>query len=226
MLPDNPDNMSRPGQYGFANNPTGEGEAPPSTLAARLVENISHSAKASRPDDVSELKRLSEIIERVKNNPAILETDEQRLEHNHLLIYVCGGVVFESLKWEEPFEDRVKLRDEALKAISFLNVTIRETPKVLICTTDGQTFASRGKEPLWLWILPKVLRLLGYNKSLALTSAIESLFQHIIFLTTQHSSLWELGASLMLYFQTNLAGRSSATFSSCCLFANLTHSNP
>ncbi|KAK0655783.1 hypothetical protein B0T16DRAFT_487236 [Cercophora newfieldiana] len=198
-------NMAKPGQYGFATNTAGEGEAPPSTLAARLVENISTSSRPSRPDDVSELKRLSTIIERVKNNPAILETDEQRLEHNHLLIYVCGGVVFESLKWEEPFEDRVKLRDEALKAISFLNVTIRETPKVLTCTTDGKTFASRGKEPLWLWILPKVLRLLGYSKSLALTSAIESLFQHIIFLTMRNGSLWELGTSLLQYFQTNLA---------------------
>ena len=203
MAPESYGKLAKPGQYGFANNPIGEGEAPPSTLAARLVEN----SRSSRPDDISELKRLSVIIESVKNNPAVLETDEQRLEHNHMLIYVCGGVVLESLKWEEPFEDRVKLRDEALKAISFLNVTIRETPKVLGCTTDGKTFASRGKEPLWLWILPKVLKLLGYSKSLALTSAIETLFQHILFLTSQESSLWELGTSLMRYFQANLAGK-------------------
>jgi serine/threonine-protein kinase ATR len=217
MAPENYGKMAKPGQYGYASNTTGEGEAPPSTLAARLVENISNSSRSSRPDDISELKRLSVIIENVKNNPGILTNDEQRLEHNHLLIYVCGGVFFESLKWEEPFEDRVKLRDEALKAITFLNVTIRETPKVLTYTTDGTTFTSRGREPLWLWILPKVLKLLGYSKSLALTSPIESLLQHIIFLTTQNSSLWELGTSLMSYFQTNLSGRFSLLCASYCL---------
>jgi len=183
------------------------GELPPSTLAAQLVENISHSSRSSsRPDEISELKHFSTIIDQVKENPEILETAEQRLSHNHMLIYVCGCVIFEPSKWGDPFANYNELREQALKAIQLMHGAIRETPTVLAFVTDGKAFVCRGKEPLWLWILPKVLQLLGRSKCLALSDAIESLFQYIILVAANKSSLWELGASLGQYLRASLAG--------------------
>ena len=196
---------AKTGQHGFTNS-QGPTAPPPSTLAAQLVENISASAKSSRPDETTELKRLFSIIEKVKNDPGSLKTQEKRVEHNHLLVYVCGGVFLENIKLDDAFADRERLRADALKAVTFLKVTIKETPTVLKCTTDGKTFLTRGKEPLWVWILPKLLRILGHRRCLAVSAEIEELCQYILLLAAQEPALWDLGPSLVHYFRANLSG--------------------
>jgi serine/threonine-protein kinase ATR len=220
---------ARPGQYqqqqqqqhqhhGFANSTGGVvggggggggGGPPPSTLAAQLVENISASAaaKSSRPDETTELKRLFATIEKVKNDPACLTTHDERVEHNHLLVYVCGGVFLESLKLDDAFTDGERLREDALKAVNFLRVTIKETPTVLKCTTDGKVFLRRGAEPLWVWILPKLLRMLGHRRCVGIAGEIEELCRFVLLLAAGDAGLWGLGKELMEYFRANLSGK-------------------
>lgn len=182
----------------FANLP------PPSTLAAQLVDNISTPAvRSSHPDETNELKRLFAIIERFKNQPDLLRTEQERIEHNHILIYVYTRVVLEGLQWDDPFAKNAKLVAEASKALNFLEVTITETPTVLTYVADDKAFLFRGREPLWLWLLPRVLRMLGSEPCVPLTSAIEHLCFTLIHATFHHSSLWELGPQIFLYFQTN-----------------------
>lgn len=179
---------------------------PPSTLAAQLVENISASTKSTRSDENSELKRLFAVIEKVKNKPELLKTADERTEHNHMLIYVYARVVLEGIKLDDPFADRNHLRNEALKAINFLKVTIEETPKVLGHTTDGKQFVFRGEEPLWIWIFPKVLRLLGHSRCLELSASIEGFFQFVIIVVIRSGSLWRLLSSTILYFRETISG--------------------
>ncbi|KAK0613105.1 phosphatidyl inositol 3-kinase-like protein [Bombardia bombarda] len=191
-----------PEPYG---NAPGEAGPPPSTLVAQLVENISTSGRSARPDETSELKRLMGIIENVKSNPDSIETQEKKAKHNHLLIYMCGKVVLESLKLEDSFADQAKLRVEVLKNINFLKVTLKETPIVLTHIFDDNRDLPGGKEPLWMWILPKVLKLLGHSRCLSISDVIEDLCQYILLLATEQACLWDLGPVLMRYFQTNLA---------------------
>ncbi|ORY67260.1 uncharacterized protein BCR38DRAFT_153630 [Pseudomassariella vexata] len=176
---------------------------PPSTLAAQLVENISASTRSSRPDETAELKKFFAIIEKVKNQPELLKSREERIEHNHMLIYVYARVVLEGLKWDDPFADRAQLRADALRAISFLKVTIKETPDVLLLPADGISFIFRGSEPLWLWILPKVLKMLGHRECLALTKAIEEFLHDIYQILCQTGSLWSLLPQYLSYFKRN-----------------------
>ncbi|KAJ0162818.1 Protein kinase rad3 [Colletotrichum tanaceti] len=174
---------------------------PPSTLAAQLVENISASAKSTRSEENAELKRLFAVIEKVKNKPDLLKDAEQRTEHNHMLIYVYARVVLEGIKLDDPFADRNHLRNEALKAINFLKVTIEETPNVLSHTTDGKQFVFRGEEPLWIWVFPKILRLLGHSRCLDLAEPIEGFFQFVILTVTRTGSMWKLLSSVTLYLR-------------------------
>lgn len=189
---------------------------PPSTLAAQLVENISASAtaKSSRPDETTELKRLFATIERVKNDPACLRTHDERVEHNHLLVYVCGGVFLESLKLDDAFADRERLRANALRAVQFLRVTVRETPTVLRCVTDGRAFLRRGPEPLWVWILPRLLRMLGHRRCVGIAGEIEELCRDVLLLAAGDAGLWDVGRGLMAYFRASLGGELGRTFSS------------
>ncbi|GKT69679.1 protein kinase Rad3 [Colletotrichum tofieldiae] len=174
---------------------------PPSTLAAQLVENISASTKSTRSDENAELKRLFAVIEKVKNKPDLLKDAEQRTEHNHMLIYVYARVVLEGIKLDDPFADRNHLRNEALKAINFLKVTIEETPNVLNHTTDGKQFVFRGEEPLWIWVFPKILRLLGHSRCLDLAAPIEGFFQFVILAVIRTGSMWKSLSSIIMYLR-------------------------
>ncbi|KAI0096409.1 phosphatidylinositol 3 [Nemania sp. FL0031] len=174
---------------------------PPSTLAAQLVENISTSARSSRPDETVELQRLFAAIERVKNNPDLLASYPDRVEHNHMLIYVYARVVLEGLKWDEPFANKSQLRTDATRAINFLRITVNETPEVLLFTTDSGAFLSRGPEPLWIWIFPKVLKLLGDGLCEDLATPIETFFRELYSTVSRSGSLWSQIPEFLAYLR-------------------------
>ncbi|KAK8061288.1 hypothetical protein PG994_007654 [Apiospora phragmitis] len=200
-----PTSYGRNGQQGresLGNGSVNNGP-PPSTLAAQLVENISASTRSSRPDETAELKKLFSVIEEVKNNPETLKSQQDRIEHNHMLIYVFARVVLEGLRWDDPFADREHLHSEAVRAINFLKVTVRETPEVLVFSSPDGSFMFRGSEPLWLWILPRVLRMLGHSQCLSLTTAIEALFQDLFIVIGQNGFLWPLASKLDYYLRSS-----------------------
>lgn len=177
---------------------------PPSTLAAQLVENISASTKSSKSDENSELKGLFAVIQRVKDDPTLLKTPAERVEHNHMLIYVYSRVVLEGIKFDDPFLDRNHVQTEGIKAISFLRFAVKETPTVLVYQPERDEFLFRGREPLWLWLLPQLLRLLGHPHCLDLAEGLEALLQYLLLVMAQTASLWDLAPDMMLYLQTTL----------------------
>ncbi|KAI1307448.1 phosphatidylinositol 3 [Xylaria venustula] len=176
---------------------------PPSTLAAQLVENISTTAKSTRPDETAELQRLFASIEKVKNDPGLLASHQDRVEHNHMLIYVYARVVLEGLKWDEPFANKSQLRADALRAINFLKITVNETPDVLLFTANHGTFLFRGPEPLWIWIFPKVLKMLGNGLCAELAAPIEGFFSELYLAAARSNSLWSHIPQFLAYLRTN-----------------------
>ncbi|KAI0883853.1 phosphatidyl inositol 3-kinase [Annulohypoxylon maeteangense] len=176
---------------------------PPSTLAAQLVENISASTRSSRPDETAELKRFFGIIEEVKNQPDILKTPKERMEHNHMLIYVYTRVVLETLRWDDPFADRIQLRADASRAVDFLKITIRETPDVLSAKSEPGLFLFRGDEPLWLWIFPKVLKMLGSGYCTDLRDEIDLFFRDVLLIASRTGSQWSLLPQFLAYFRSS-----------------------
>ncbi|KAI1411414.1 phosphatidyl inositol 3-kinase [Hypoxylon sp. FL1857] len=191
------------GRESFANGSLNNNNVPPpSTLAAQLVENISASARSSRPDETAELKKFFSIIEDVKNQPDLLKTHKERMEHNHMLIYVYTRVVLEGLKWDDPFADRAQLRTDATRAVNFLKITVRETPEVLLAKSEGG-FLFRGGEPLWLWIFPKVLKMLGSGHCTDLKAEIDLFFREVFLTTSRTGALWSLLPQFLAYLKSS-----------------------
>lgn len=178
----------------------GEGP-PPSTLAAQLVENISTSTKSSRSDESNELKELFATIQLVKDHPELLKSHADRVEHNHMLIYVYCRVALEGIKLDDPFVNRAHAHAEALKAINFLRFTIKETPSVLAHTHASKTLLYRGTEPLWVWLLPHLLRLLGHALFQELEGSLEGFLQYLLLLVSRTNELWSHGPELVLYLR-------------------------
>lgn len=182
---------------------------PPSTLAAQLVENIATSTKSSRSDESSELKRLFAVIQRVKDEPHLLKSHRERVGHNHMLIYVYCRVALQGINLDDPFIDRSHVHSELLKAVKFLRFSVKETPAVLASVDHAQRFLHRGREPLWTWLLPHLLRILGHDKCTELEGPIEGLLQYILLLVFRTNALWGLRASLSLYHRACLTGKLS-----------------
>lgn len=179
---------------------------PPSTLAAQLVENISASTKSARSDENSELKGLFAVIQKVKDNPDLLKSQEDRLEHNHMLVYVYCRVVLDTIKLEDPFLDKSHVRAEAQKAINFLRFTINETPTVLHYREDNSSFLFRGEDALWIWLLPQLLRLLGHSKCVDLEGSIEGFLQYLLLVTARNGQLWGITSQMSLYLRAAFTG--------------------
>lgn len=182
---------------------------PPSTLAAQLAENISVSTKSSRSDEYNELKGLLPIIQRVIDNPKLIKTPEERTEHNHMLIYVYSRGILEDTKLDNPFLDRSHVKAEALKAINFLKFSLKETPALLKYEPQDDRFLFRGREPLWVWLLPRLLRLLGHPQCIDLVESIESLFKFFLLLVAETPSLWDIASNIILYLRCTIFGMHS-----------------
>lgn len=186
------------------------GSAPPqSTLAAELVEGLPNESRRTKPDEVTEIKRLCTIIEQEKDKAGsdLEKTHEERLAYNHILFYVCAGPVLDVVKTNDPFADFASLQLKAKNTLSLLKLAVQETPDVLKQTTDGNELLLRGPEPLWLWFQPRLLALLGRSKLLGITSAIEDFFHFTLQTVAERVSLWDLGPGLLQYFQASLHGK-------------------
>lgn len=117
-----------------------------------------------------------------------------------MLIYVVR-VVLEGDKWDDPFANWEHLHKEAVKVIDCLKATIEDTPHVLTYQTPTGSFVSRGNEPLWLWLFPKLLRLLGHPKCLNLSDFLESFFQSILEIACASGLQWDWARSFCYYLR-------------------------
>ena len=188
--------------------PNAETQLPPSTLAAQLVENISTSTsgRSARGAENDELKRLFAIIESIKNNPDLLQTPEDKIRSNHMLIYVYFRAVLDALRPDDPFLDKERIRAEGSKAIHFFKLAVVETPAVLVCSAEPDEFLSRGSEPLWTWAFPKILRLLAHPQYHELSEPMIDLCQCIFRVISSHSKLRSSLAPVIYYLKEIVVG--------------------
>ncbi|MBE3044686.1 hypothetical protein IMZ48_19415, partial [Candidatus Bathyarchaeota archaeon] len=145
-------------------------------------------------------------IQNVKDNPDLLQTPEDKTRHNHMLIYVYFRAVLDALRPDDPFLDKDRIRAEGSKAISFFKLAVVETPPVLVCSADPDEFVSRGSEPLWIWAIPKILRLLGHPQYQELSEPMIDLCQCIFNVTSRYSQLRSSLTPLVYYLKEIVVG--------------------
>ena len=185
---------------GLANGPSVAYDAPPSTMAAQLINNLSTTNAPSRPTEQDDLKRLmAEVLEHDMN-----ETDDitLKLEHKHKLIYVFARAVLERLSTEDPFMNQAQLVGQASDALDIFTVAVRELPGVLdYVLPAGAALQSRGQEPLWTWLFPRVLKLLGRRNCENLTEKIKDFFYVAFQAAGRSPKHWNLTSSIFTYLK-------------------------
>lgn len=187
-------------------NPSIGAGPPPSTLTAQLVEDIRVTQEREPVSQVGDVNLLLAEIEQVKRKPDLIETDEDRLRHNHLLIYVNCIVMLDRPRWQSAFNSAAK--EEVSKSMQFLKVTIKETPEVLRYRVNGDKFALRGREALWAWLLPRILPLLSHATFESIVKEIEDLAGLIATVLMQDEAQGGSFTLFVLYMNSTVDGMS------------------
>jgi serine/threonine-protein kinase ATR len=177
-------------------------DLPPSTMAAQLINNLSTPNKPSRRAEQEDLKKLMDDVSNQEASVAEFSNEEAKLEHKHKLIYVFARAVLERLAGDDPFLDVQKIVPQALDALEIFISTIREIPEVLIYYAKPESkLLSRGHEPLWFWLFPRVLALLGRRQCDSFAEKIKDFF-HVCFEEVARSpKLWNQSSFFFCYFK-------------------------
>jgi serine/threonine-protein kinase ATR len=189
-----------------------DSEVPPSTMAAQLINNLSSTSKPSRQGGSDDLKALLELS-RMANEAEELSTLESKVEHNHMLIYVFARLVLEPLLSDDPFMDVQNIVSQAADALDAFISAVKETPAVLSCIPRPGSLQSRSEEPLWLWLFPRLLALLGRKRCDSLTEKIKDLFFVSFQAVSRFPTLWNLASRFFCYLKECAASMSKIHYS-------------
>ncbi|KIN07972.1 hypothetical protein OIDMADRAFT_111112 [Oidiodendron maius Zn] len=172
-------------------------------MAAQLINNLSTASKPRQggQDDLQALLELSNMVNRAEESLS----PDLRLEHHHLLIYVFVRLVLEPLMSDDPFIDVQNVVSQASDALDAFISAIKETPSVLNCVPQPESLQNRGAEPLWLWLFPRLLGLLGRKRCDALTEKIKDLFFVSFHAVSRLPSLWYLASLFFCYLKEGAA---------------------
>jgi serine/threonine-protein kinase ATR len=177
-------------------------DPPPSTMAAQLINNLSTPNKPSRQSEQEDLKKLMDEVSNQEANNAEFPNEETKLEHKHKLIYVFARAVLERLAGDDPFLDVENIIPQASDALDIFMSTIKEIPSVLSYSVGPESsLLRRGPAPLWFWLFPRVLALLGRRQCDGLTEKIKDFFYVCFQIVARSPKLWKLSSFFFCYFK-------------------------
>jgi serine/threonine-protein kinase ATR len=210
--------IAKPRQHREQNEALKPYEPPPSTMAAALINNLSTTNKPSRQNEQDDLKALWELSTMLSNaeEPSNVEA---KVEHHHKLIYVFARLVLEPLASDDPFLDIQNVVSQASDAIDAFISAIKETPAVLAYIAKSNSFQGRGPEPLWVWLFPRMLVLLGRRRCDALTEKIKDIFFVSFQAVSRSPKLWDLPSLFFCY----LKECATSTLGHAHSLVNITH---
>ena len=183
-------------------------EVPQSTLAAQIVNNLSTTNGQALPDGQGNLGQLlSEILgtgQGTPNDDSAIETD---LNVNYKLVSVVTRAGLEVLLHDDPFVRTERLLPQAMNSISVIQLTIQRTPDVLFVSASAGTDArERSGLPMYIWLMPKLLQLLGRKDVEACQDSLLELLSVILQATTESAADWSDTNTLTRYCQACIGG--------------------
>ncbi|KUJ09266.1 protein kinase-like protein rad3 [Mollisia scopiformis] len=179
-------------------------DAPPSTLAAQLVNNLSSKNPPSGGAE-DELRQLAQQVSEMENSLVETYDPTVKLEHKHRLIYLLTRSVLERLD-HDPFIDVGPFLSQASDALDIFQIAVKEYPAVLdYVLPPGVYFQSRGQEPLWIWLFPRILTLLGRPRYECLTDKIKDFFFSSFQVVSRSPKLWNLNSFFFTYLKECVA---------------------
>lgn len=185
----------------------GRWEAPPSTMAAQLINNLS-TKKPSRQIEHDDLQSLMTEVSSRENDPTDFTDPDAMLEHKHKLLYVIAKVVLERLNKDDPFMNVENVINQACEALEVIISTIKDGPSILnYVSSRARPLKTRGPEPFWMWLFPRVLSCLGHRNCKKLTAKIEIFFSTSFEVVARSPKLWGLNFNFFCYLKDSVSSK-------------------
>jgi len=181
-------------------------EAPPSTFAAQLIDNPA----PGKPSNNAEHTYIQGLLAEVALEEQNLESaDAEKLaEHKHKLIYVCYRSILEKLAQDDIVKSLETMLEQALDTLDVFMTAIRVAPAVLdYVLKPGYSIRTRGQEPLWVWLFPRIQTLLGRRQYSALDEKIKQFFRISFQVVAKSPKIWNLSSSFFCYFKDCTSGK-------------------
>ena len=156
------------------------GDPPQSTLAEQLVNRFTSDTRILPPQDDD---TFTQLLREVLDGDAYLnsaQTPETNLDVTYRLIYVIVKAGLEVLTSDDPFARHEERTDQALTSLKAIELTFCRSPNALFHVPSSSIDATLENIPLILWLLPKVLALLSFEKSDIVQTGSASLLVNLI----------------------------------------------
>lgn len=189
-------------QNGQMNGLTSFQDAPPSTLAANFANNLSTTRRPSRHDDQDDFQQLLLDVSKYEESPHGVTTIEERLEHCQELIYVVVIGVLEPLTKGNASVNEQDQLQKASEGFDVLIATMEEFPIVLDQVPGQRVQMLSGSDaPLWMWLFPQVLALVGSKRCETLKDKITDFFKVSFIEVSKTLQLWTLNSAFFCYLK-------------------------
>ncbi|RAL58649.1 hypothetical protein DID88_003013 [Monilinia fructigena] len=183
----------------------GRWEVPPSTMAAQLINNLS-TKKPSRQIEHDDIQSLMTEVSSRENDATDFTDPDALLEHKHKLLYVIAKVVLERLNKDDPFMNVENVINQACEALDVVISTIKDGPNILnYVSSQARPLKTRGPEPFWIWLFPRVLSCLGHRNCKKLTAKIEIFFSTSFEIVARSPKLWQLNSNFFCYLKDSVS---------------------
>ncbi|RKF63720.1 Protein kinase rad3 [Erysiphe neolycopersici] len=177
-------------------------DIPPSSTAFQLISKVTTANKSSTQAESIELQKLTTEVSDFENSISKTDDPEIQLRHIHKLIYVLSRAVLERLQKSDPFINFEELICQAGESLDLFCLNVDSHPTVLTYKlAPGECFQGRGSEPLWVWLFPRILGLLGHARCETLTEKIRKLFLLSFQSTCRIPNLWYIGFAYFDYLK-------------------------
>ena len=167
---------------------------PPSTLAAQIVQNHEQAVHQDNDDQRAQFRQL---LQEILHNTTFEETD---LEVNYKLVRVVTQAGLDVFLQDDPFARRSLLVEQARDSIAVIELTIQRSPALLLYPNRREN--EHSEQPLFFWILPRLLALLGNPKADGLQSILQHLLPFIISSLMGTSHLWQHALSFLNMYRS------------------------
>ena len=165
------------------------GEPPPSTYAAQIVDNLTGARRRSGSSgNQAHLRQLLQmILDADRIGDAISGAYETSTEVNYRLIYTIVRAGLETLSCS-PFDDQKDVQVQALNTLAVVDLTIRRCPEVLFCDPQNNDPVIRPVGPLFLWLIPHMVNLLNHETNQDIRQGAEEVLSTALKVQTRAST--------------------------------------
>ncbi|KAI9726160.1 MAG: serine/threonine-protein kinase M1 [Chrysothrix sp. TS-e1954] len=159
--------------------------APPSTLAAQIVNNHIDGPQQHAKSKAT----FGQLLNEIRACPDNVEADTQT---NVQLIKVVAEAGFNPLSRDDPFAKHGEIVSQAIACLDVIRIVIDRDPDVIFHAPDDDT----EDVPLAFWLIPKLLTIVDCSKD-ELQDSVRSLLGFMPGLLHRMPSFWQEHALLM-----------------------------